>query len=75
MTCDHQSRDGTRGPFRCALGWYGGSPYLGNCLKCIEAGTNTAEAKAAFDAGQSKAHPPQAPRVSGCCDDARNPAF
>ena len=72
-TCSHQSRTRDRGQFACSLGWYGGKPWLGNCLACIAAAENTPEAKTAFDATQHKAHPPHRQRVSGCCDDARNP--
>lgn len=70
LTCPHASRDRDRGPIRCALGWYGGWPYLGNCLECQRQGLNTAEAKAAFDAAGEKAHPPSRARISGCCDRA-----
>jgi hypothetical protein len=72
MTCPHQSRPSgrDRGQFRCALGWYGGSPWLGNCLECLRQKQNTPEAKAAFDAKAEAAHPGHRPRISGCCDRA-----
>jgi hypothetical protein len=70
MICPHQSRARDRGQFTCALGWYGGSPWLGNCLDCIKRGDNTPEAKAALDARASKSHPATRPRLSGCCDRA-----
>jgi hypothetical protein len=46
---------------------------LRNCQQCAEAGENTPEfAKRLFD-GLEKTHPQHVRRVSGCCDDARNP--
>jgi hypothetical protein len=70
MTCQYASRARDRGPIDCALGWYGGKPYLGNCLQCQRHEQNTPEAKAAFDAAGAKAHPPARARISGCCDRA-----
>jgi len=70
MTCPHQSRTRDRGQFTCALGWYGGRPWLGNCRDCLARGENTLEAKAAFDAGAERAHPANRQRLSGCCDRA-----
>jgi hypothetical protein len=70
IDCPHASRTRDRGPIQCALGWFGGSPYLGNCLECLRQKLNTPEAKAAFDAGAVRAHPPTRARLSGCCDRA-----
>jgi hypothetical protein len=70
MTCPHQSRARHRGQFACALGWYGGRPWLGNCKACMTAGRNTPEAKSAFDAKAERTHPSARPRLSGCCDRA-----
>jgi hypothetical protein len=70
MTCSHQSRSADRGQFTCALGWYGGRPWLGNCRDCLTEGRNTPEAKAAADARADRAHPAHRPRLSGCCDRA-----
>jgi hypothetical protein len=70
MTCPHQSRTRDRGQFICALGWYGGRPWLGNCNQCMAAGRNTPEAKAAADAKAEASHPSNRPRLSGCCDRA-----
>ena len=70
MTCAYQSRIRDRGQFTCALEWYGGTPWLGNCLDCINRGENTPEAKAAFDARADKTHPANRKRISGCCDRA-----
>ena len=72
MTCTHQSRTRDRGQFDCALGWYGGKPYLGNGRSCIAAGHNTPEAKAEADAKAERTHPSTRARISGCCDSARN---
>ena len=70
IDCPHASRTRDRGPIRCALGWFGGWPFAGNCAQCLRQGLNTAEAKAAFDAGALRAHPPSRARISGCCDRA-----
>jgi hypothetical protein len=70
MTCPHQSRTRDRGQFTCALGWYGGHPWLGNCNECMTAGRNTPEAKAAADAKAESSHPSNRPLLSGCCDRA-----
>jgi len=70
MTCPHQSRTRDRGQFTCALGWYGGSPLIGNCSACIKAGYNTLRAKAAADSLADRTHPAHRPRLSGCCDRA-----
>lgn len=72
MTCTHQSRTRDRGQFTCALGLYGGKPWLGNCVACINAGENTPEFAAALLAGAKLSHPPTAKRISGCCDSAEN---
>jgi hypothetical protein len=70
ISCQYATRARDRGPINCALGWYGGKPYLGNCLQCQRSGHNTAEAKAAFDAQGAKTHPANKARISGCCDRA-----
>jgi hypothetical protein len=70
MTCPHQSRPNPRGRFTCALGLYGGRPYLGNCHACIAAGHNTPEHAASLDLRRAKSHPSTRPRISGCCDRA-----
>jgi hypothetical protein len=54
----------------CLLNWYGGKPWLGNCLDCIKRGENTPEAKAAFDASSERSHPSNRKRIQGCCDRA-----
>ncbi len=68
--CQHQSRAGKTGQFNCALGWYGGKPWLRNCLDCLARGDNTPKAKAAFEAGAERSHPANRERLSGCCDRA-----
>jgi hypothetical protein len=70
MTCIYQSRARDRGQFTCALGWYGGRPWIGNCADCLKQGNNNPEAKAAADAIAARAHPANRPRLSGCCDRA-----
>ena len=70
MTCIYQYRARDRGQFQCSLGWFGGRPWLGNCLDCMKRGDNTTEAKAAFDAKAERTHPASRKRISGCCDRA-----
>ena len=74
MTCQHQTREGRAGAFDCELGLYGGAPYLKNCQQCLAAGENTEEFARALQATHAASHPASRPRLSGCCDDARNPA-
>lgn len=57
---------------RCKLGYHGGKPLPGNCMACVNAGENTIEFSRYMDEIREKSHPSSAPRVSGCCDDARN---
>ncbi len=72
MTCPHQSRTRDRGQFDCALGLYGGKPWLGNCQQCLAKGQNNPEyAKELFEKAE-RTHPSSRPRVSGCCDSALN---
>jgi len=71
MTCPHISST-TREYNVCALGLYGGKPSHGTCQVCIAKGQNTPEyAKQLFEKAE-RTHPSTAPRVSGCCDSARN---
>lgn len=70
MTCSYQSRARDKGQFVCSLGWYGGRPWIGNCLDCLKRGDNTPKAKAAFDLRSDKTHPAARQRISGCCDRA-----
>lgn len=52
----------------CSLGLHGGKPKEGNCRECVKAGENNPEyAKRLFDAS-AITHPPDRPKVSGCCD-------
>jgi hypothetical protein len=68
--CIYQKTKKHNGRFTCQLGWYGGSPWLGNCLDCIRRGDNTPKAKDDFDASAERAHPSNRKRISGCCDRA-----
>jgi hypothetical protein len=70
MNCGYQSRVSDRGQFLCGLGWYGGRPWVKNCLDCIKRGHNTPEAKAAFAAKADQTHPAHRQPISGCCDRA-----
>jgi len=65
--CEHFQSD------RCAIRLYGGEPRPVNCIACISQGNNNPEFADALFAAREKTHPPDVRRVSGCCDDARNP--
>ena len=56
----------------CELGYFKGKPHPFNCKYCILNKENTLEAKAKFEQTMKNAHPPEARRVSGCCDSALN---
>lgn len=71
MTCPHISST-SREYNACALGLYGGKPSHGTCQVCISKGQNTPEYAAELFARAERTHPSSAPRVSGCCDSARN---
>jgi hypothetical protein len=68
--CVYQKKEPDKGRFFCSLGWYGGRPWIGNCIECLKRKDNTPEAKAAFDASSERAHPSNHKRISGCCDRA-----
>jgi len=70
MNCIYQSQIGKNMPFVCNLGWYGGRPWIKNCVDCIKRGDNSPEAKAAFDTSLERSHPSNRKRISGCCDRA-----
>ena len=56
----------------CNLGMYGGKPSHGTCKVCIERGQNNESYAKELFAKAERSHPSSAPRVSGCCDSARN---
>ena len=56
----------------CALGLYGGKPSHGTCQVCIAKGQNNHEYAKELFARAERTHPSNRPRVSGCCDSARN---
>jgi hypothetical protein len=56
----------------CGLNLYGGKPSHGTCKVCIERGHNNEEYAKELFAKAERTHPSSAPRVSGCCDSARN---
>lgn len=72
--CPYQSKPTGRdvGLRICSLGLFGGDPYVGNCIACIKAGENTPEKAQALRDRAYTSHPSTAPRISGCCDSARN---
>ena len=66
MNCPYQSRQRDRGQFTCALGFYGGRPWLGNCHDCIKNKRNNTKARAEFDAKEKSK-----PSIKiGCCGRA-----
>ena len=74
MTCPHQSQPPGKDTGRrlCALGLYGGKPFLGVCQRCIANGENTPEFARQLEARAAAAHPDGATKISGCCDSALN---
>jgi hypothetical protein len=71
MNCPHITTS-TKEYNACALGMYGGKPSHGICKVCIEKGQNNEEYAKELFAKAERSHPSSAPRVSGCCDSARN---
>jgi hypothetical protein len=74
MICTHESRPTGKDTGRrfCALGLYGGKPFVGNCRACITNGENTPEFAQALNARAEQSHPSSQRKISGCCDSARN---
>ena len=66
--CEHFQSGG------CAIGLYGGAPHAGNCIACVAQGNNTPEFAARLFKSRERSPPPDARKVSGCCDSAENPA-
>lgn len=74
IACEHQATTARENAFTCAIGMYGGHPYLGNCAKCLSSGENNKEHVQELTARLSRTHPSDKPLISGCCDSAKNPA-
>jgi len=72
ITCPHQNPSEIKGGFKCTIGLYGGFPYIGNCLKCLEGGQNNAEYVQSLESTRRASHPQERSLVSGCCDSAEN---
>lgn len=74
MTCPHQSKPPGKDTGRrlCAIGLYGGRPFLGQCNACIAASENTPEFAASLTERAARSHPANRAKVSGCCDSAKN---
>jgi hypothetical protein len=70
--CEYQSEGKSKNQFTCSIGLYGGIPYIGNCLNCVDKKQNTEAYASELFTKAERAHPSSAPRVSGCCDSARN---
>ena len=43
VNCKYQSKIGNNRRFTCALGYYGGHPWYGNCVECSMRGWNNEE--------------------------------
>jgi len=71
MTCPHITAS-TKEYNACGLGMYGGKPSHGTCKVCISKGQNNESYAKELFAKAERSHPSSAPRVSGCCDSARN---
>jgi len=67
VDCKHWNRERDCGRGTCALGWFGGKPYIGNCVKCLAKGNNTEQAKDNFDGKMAKAFPEHIEKITGCC--------
>lgn len=72
MICFYQSRPPGKDTGRrlCAIGLYGGHPWVGECNKCMAAGQNNEKHAAELAARAARSHPASAARISGCCDRA-----
>ena len=68
IACPHWTRARDRGQGVCALGLYGGNPWVGNCTACIAAGENTPGFAAELFARAERTHPANREKISGCCD-------
>ena len=71
MTCPHITAT-TKEYNTCVLGLYGGKPSHGTCKVCVERGQNNESYARELFARAERTHPSNRPRVSGCCDSARN---
>jgi hypothetical protein len=56
----------------CTLGLYGGRVEDGGCRQCISKGQNSPKYAKELFAKAERTHPANRPRISGCCDSARN---
>jgi len=71
IDCPHYSREaGNRQHGLCALGWSGGRPFAGECLKCLKEERNTPAAYVAAQTRHARTHPEPFRGLSGCCDRA-----
>jgi len=74
VTCPHQSQPPGKDTGRrlCAIGLYGGKPFLGNCNACVAANENNQSFADSLSDVLSKSHPAGINLISGCCDRADN---
>jgi hypothetical protein len=72
MTCSYQSQPTGKDTGRrlCAIGLYGGKPFLGNCKLCIDNNRNNAEYATELIERVQRSHPSNKQKISGCCDRA-----
>ena len=67
ISCLHWTRKASHGQGACALGLYGGKPWVGNCQACMTAGENSADFAAALFARAERTHPADHRGLPDCC--------
>lgn len=72
INCSHQVKTDSVNLFICKIGMYGGHPYIGNCLECVNKNQNNEEYAKELFAKSERTHPSNRARISGCCDSAIN---
>jgi hypothetical protein len=70
--CEYQSEGKSKNQFTCSIGLYGGVPYIGNCLNCVDKKQNNESYAKELFVNVGRTHPSNRTRISGCCDSARN---
>jgi hypothetical protein len=72
ISCEHQIETKTKNLFVCKIGLYGGHPYIGNCMQCMNAKQNNEDYAKELNERRFSSHPVGRAKVSGCCDSAIN---
>ena len=70
--CEHQTKTNSTNLFVCKIGMYGGHPYIGNCISCIQNNQNNKNYSQELINTLKRSHPESASKISGCCDSAKN---